>query len=261
MSPIELALLAPSEIGKDVIEPYVFQGRLNDVNVKVIVGFYRELATERELDDERKMSRTTDNAGWTVVCNDRVVLHADKSAITGWGRQTVPKYHTQFISIAGVVEFTSNKSMQLPLNTTKRGINTSNEVYLAVLEYMMEGLKTFTDFTNKWKSREKETSVYFENSSPRAVENILPGDQEGKKWSNVRRFGSGGTAKKSLPKLPLPKEKNPNRRIVFVKPLSEISLLGLKLFDNEKAAPGDVGKRCFESQLKDIKDVVQEAEL
>ena len=138
-----------------------FVGDLRGVSIELAVGFYRALAKEKEIEEQLTQRRTRDDAGWTVICNDRVVLHNDKSMLTGWGTGGVPSYHNQFISIAGVVSFRSCDSMKLPLNTTKRGLDTSSEVYLLVLEQMREGMKKFTTFTNKWKRREEETDAEF----------------------------------------------------------------------------------------------------
>ena len=61
------------------------------------------------------------DAGWTIICNDRAVLYCDRTELTGWGDAGVPRYHTQFIAISGIVEFQSNDAAKLPTTTTKRG--------------------------------------------------------------------------------------------------------------------------------------------
>lgn len=76
-------------------------------------------------------------AGWTIICNDRVVLHADKSKLTGWGEAGVPQYHTQFIGIAGIVIFTSSNAELLPITTTKRGVD-GNSNYIFQLKILCE---------------------------------------------------------------------------------------------------------------------------
>ena len=107
------------------------------------------------------------------MCNDRVVLYNDKTVKTGWGTGGVPGYHNQFISIAGVVSFHSTDSMKLPLNTTKRGLDASSDIYLIVLDYMREGLKKFTLFTNAWKRREEETDEAFAKLRKRQAERSI----------------------------------------------------------------------------------------
>ena len=56
----------------------------------------------------------------------------EKSHLTGWGESGIPKYHTQFIGIKGVVSFKSTNPKLLPTTTTKRGIDLSSEVYSQV---------------------------------------------------------------------------------------------------------------------------------
>lgn len=244
-----LTLLTTLTNEPSLITPYVFKATIKDVEVSLAVGFRRQLASEKELEEETHNPRTSDEAGWTVICNDRAVLYCDKSQVTGWGRATVPRYHTQFISIAGVLEFRSNKLLNLPLNTTKRGLDTSSFVYLSVFDYMTEGLKLFTDFTNKWKGREEETNTYFENmvqKKPREILTLM----DSSNFSSVRKIEGG---QKHTPKLPVPVEKNPIRRIVFTRHAEDIASLAMSLFDDQKAKPSDVGQRCFDLKLQEIK--------
>ena len=245
---VSLSLLTTQDTNSTSIRPYVFQGKISDVDVLLSVGFHRQLATEKELDDEAQEPRKSDYAGWTIICNDRVVLYCDKNPVTGWGRGTVPKYHTQFISISGWVVFRSSKLMNLPLNTTKRGLDTSSNVYLTVLDYMMEGLKIFTDFTNKWKSREIETNSSFKETKKIGPKEILD-SVKGSEYSTVRKIEG---ARKYSPSLPLPESKNPLKRIVYTKHEEDISRLGMALFEDAKAKPSDVGERCFEIALNKI---------
>ena len=91
-----------------------------------------------------------------MICNDRIVLLQDRSMITGWGDGGLPRYHPQFRAIAGLVVLMSNDAEKLPVSTTKRGLDVGSEVYLKVRQACIEGMKLFTDFTNKWKGMEKK---------------------------------------------------------------------------------------------------------
>jgi hypothetical protein len=210
IAPVDLHLLIPKQRpkpGVPAIEPYVFVADLNGVHVDLAVGFYRPLAKEKEIEEELTQRRTRDDAGWTVICNDRVVLHNDKSMVTGWGTGGVPSYHNQFICIAGIVSFRSCDSMKLPLNTTKRGLDTSSEVYLIVLEQMREGLKKFTSFTNRWKRREEETDAEFETLQ-RVKSTEVPGLVPAVDMKSVQKFAREGlgTARRRSPDLPEPRD-------------------------------------------------------
>ena len=79
VSPVHLSILVPRDFSESsVIKPYLYKATINEVEIELAVGFYRELASESELDNEKLIPRKSDNAGWTIICNDRVVLHRDK---------------------------------------------------------------------------------------------------------------------------------------------------------------------------------------
>ncbi|POZ52997.1 ATP-binding protein [Methylovulum psychrotolerans] len=246
-----LTLLTALINSQSPINPYIFKATIEGVEIRLAVGFRRKLASEKELEDEAQRPRTSDEAGWTVICNDRVVLYCDKSQITGWGRAQVPRYHTQFISIAGVLEFRSNNLLNLPLKTTKRGLDTSSTVYLSVFDYMTEGLKIFTDFTNKWKGREEETNVAFENTESKKPREILKDldSNESVIFTNVRKLDN---AQRYTPSLPRPETRNPLKRIVFNRHADEVVSLAIALFDDPQTKPSDVGERCFSLALENI---------
>lgn len=258
IAPVELHLLIPEhrpKKGVPAIEPYVFVGKIKAVHVELAVGFHRPLAKEKEIEEELTQRRTRDDAGWTVVCNDRVVLYNDKSMITGWGTAGVPSYHNQFICIAGIVSFRSCDSMKLPLNTTKRGLDTSSEVYLIVLEQMREGLRKFTTFTNKWKRREEETDAEFaalrKVKSTEVAKRVPEEDLK-----PVRKFAGDkvATAKRRSPNLPEPPAQTRSRRISFTALQDEIELVAGYLFGDSAADKSEIGRRCFDEVLEQAKE-------
>lgn len=247
-----LVILAPREIGLSAvpsIEPYVFVGDFNDVHVDLAIGFYRPLATEQQLEDEALVKSSRRNAGWTVICNDRVVLYADKTAKTGWGTGGVPGFHNQFIPIAGTVSFRSCNSFELPLNTTKRGLDTSSEVYHIVLDYMRDGMKRFTSFTNTWKRREDETKGDF-----RALRQIRPTEVSqhvvSDKFTEIRKHTGQGTGRYYAPELPKPVERTKTRRVCFSAIDDEIEVVAEYLFDDLHADRNAVGRACFDEVLE-----------
>ncbi len=245
VQPVKVSLIADNFDTKEGITPYVYEGNIDGVNVIVTIGLYRGLPNEDEEDAALQGRPSTERAGWTIVCNDRVVLFADKTRVTGWGEATIPQYHTQFISIAGTVVLKSNDARKLPLTTTKRGVDGNSELYLSVKEFMREGLKLFTDFTNKWKKSSKELhniNVQLSAVSAETAYSKIPTD----KWSNVTR-GIGG--KKYKPNLPLPKEDDPPRQIRFSRRVSEITEVANYLFDESTTPAGDVGAKCFDDVL------------
>ena len=236
----------------DGIAPYVYKNTTNGVSIKVAVGFQRNLPSEEEEDNLLSGRSTTEKAGWTIICNDRVVLHADKSKLTGWGEAGVPQYHTQFIGISGVVIFTSSNAELLPITTTKRGVDGNSEIYLSTKDFMREGLKFFTDFTNKWKSNsdERKQIVSTASNMVSTTETDFTKSIPKEKWSTVRRSIGGEVFK---PKLPLPRDTDPVRQIKFSRRHSEIKLVSEFLFDDATQPPTEVGQFCFDAFLKKAK--------
>lgn len=253
ISPAKLAILAPAKFrptSRSYIAPYAFKGTVEGVHVKLSVGFHRRLVTETEIDEEQVIRRGGSVAGWTVICNDRVVLYADTSRVTGWGTANVPAFHPQFRSIAGIVSFRSNDSFLLPLNTTKRGLDTSSPAYLYVLDIMREGTKQFTSYTNKWKAREEETLPQFADLERRSATDIIASIPN-ESWKAVRRGGNGVSAKKFIPNLPAPPAKSALRRIIFSRKQDDIESVAEHIFGDIDVDPSEVGARCFDNYLEE----------
>ncbi|NMM29221.1 MAG: ATP-binding protein [Glaciimonas sp.] len=246
IQPFKVSIIADNFDSNEGITPYIYEGNIGGVDVHITVGLYRELPNEEEEEAALIGRPSSERAGWTIVCNDRVILYADKTRVTGWGEASVPQYHTQFISIAGLVELRSNNASQLPLTTTKRGIDGNSELYLSIKDFMREGLKTFTDFTNKWKKSSKELheiNVQLSAIDPAIARANVPAN----KWSRVAK-GVGG--QRYRPNLPLPKEDDPPRQIRFSRKVSEINEVATYLFDDTSTPVGDVGAKCFDDVLR-----------
>lgn len=254
VKPVKLSVLSQKIVGKSKkpkIEPYVFVGEFDDVEVELAVGFYRPLIKEQEL-EESLLRSTRDHAGWTVICNERVVLYNDKSPKTGWGTRGVPSFHNQFISIAGVVSFKSKNSMKLPLNTTKRGLDTSSDVYHIVLDFMQTGLKKFTSFTNDWKRLEDQTKDDFDtliSSKPINPRKLV--DQT--KLKTIRRYKDKGSGQVYSPSLPKPPKKEHSSRVCFVADKTDIELVAQYYFGDTSTERSVVGRRAFVESLERAK--------
>lgn len=239
----------PSISGKKGIAPYVYEGKINGVKVDLVIGLYRELPTEEETEDEIQGKSNKENAGWTIVCNDRVVVFCDKTRLTGWGEAGVPNYHSQFIAISGIVVFKSNDASQLPVTTTKRGIDGNSDTYLIVKDIMRDGLKHFTSFTNKWKSPSPERQELQQRS--KAVEALkISATIPAEAWTAVRKDYGG---RRFVPELPSPTLENPEKQIRFSRRINEIQAVSEYLFDDKNMPPSTVGEACFDSIFKKAK--------
>lgn len=239
LEPEDVAVYVPSNAGG--IAPYVLEGDIDGVNVRIACGFYRGLVTEAEVDEEQDVRRGQNRSGWTVVCNDRVIVYQDRTSITGWDSGDVPAYHNQFRAFAGFVEFQAEDASKLPLTTTKRGIDVGSNVYLKAREYMKKGTKYFTDFTNRWKGNEELTTEYFERS-----QRVLAADSYAHMRLAMRDVPrTNGSLRQALPELPLPRTERATRRIVFSKPVNIINELSERLLGGIEK-PAVVGEACFD---------------
>lgn len=231
------------------ITPYVYVGKLGDVDVEIFAGLYRELLSEEEAENEEETRGTSDDAGWTVACNDRVVIWKDKTRLTGWGEATVPNYHGQFIAITGIVLLRSDDPTKLPLTTTKRGIDAASNVYSEVKDLMRDATKSLTSFTNKWKRFPSKRDAMYRSSSYVSLPELreLPPKLEltaSRKMSSIKKFE---------PKYPEPAQEKTSVRISFTAPKKDVSFLAKHFFDDETVKPGDVGEAAFKDVLKNVR--------
>lgn len=246
----EFMLLQTAETDGRRIAPYVYAGKIDDVDVEIFAGLYRRLLTEDEADEEEETRGRTDDAGWTVACNDRVVVWKDRTRLTGWGEATVPSYHGQFIAITGIVLLTSTDPKKLPLTTTKRGIDAASNVYSEVKDLMRDATKTLTSFTNRWKKFPQQLDViyreseYLDLAKLRALPASLP-MAASRKISGIQKYE---------PKYPEPAEEKTSARVSFAALKEEISALALHFFDDSKVRPGEVGQAAFVDTLRRVRD-------
>lgn len=90
----------------------------------------------------------TENSGWYLLCNGRVVVNADKTKLTGWG-DILPQFMPKNRGFLGIVFYMSIHPEELPWNTTKRGINTESPVYIRSLKRMVSSARLVIQFQNK----------------------------------------------------------------------------------------------------------------
>jgi hypothetical protein len=230
---------------KGGIRPYDFESDDDGVHVRVTVGFFRPLARMEDIDEAAEYSSDSEEAGISVICNDRLVLVNDRTLKTGWGDGGVPRYHPQFRGIAGFIIFSTDQPEKLPISTTKRDLDVGEDVYLLARQYCMEGLRECVAFTNKWKGMEDEASQHFDQSTRKDVR------------TEVRLAADHGTpvrgnqkAKKMPATLPVPQKRDPMRRISFTRKQTAIKRVSEYLFSESDQEPSIVGQECFDRTLK-----------
>ena len=245
-------LMSPNSVPEDErLSPYIFKGNFNDVEINLAVGFFRPMQSLEELDEEQITRRSKEDAGWTIACNDRVLVFNDKTRLTGWGESGVPSYHSQFIGIAGIVHFKSNDAWKLPMTTTKRGVDTSSELYMFVKDMMKEGMKRFTQYTNKWKPEATNERAISSAAILTSFEELFLIEPD-KKWTALKH----GNGARLIPDLPKPKAAPVHtRQIKFTKHIKDIEMVSGHIFGVLDAPPSDIGEKCFDIVLEQAKQL------
>ena len=246
LRPRTLKLYTTDFSKKDGIRPYDFESEDDGVHVRVTVGFFRPLARIEDIDEAAEHSLENEEAGISVVCNDRLVLINDKTIKTGWGDGGVPTYHPQFRGIAGFIMFSTDQPDKLPISTTKRDLDVGEDIYLHARQYCMEGLRECVTFTNKWKGMEEEAGKHFDLSARKDVRTEVRLAAE-----HGRAVRGNQQAKKLPAALPIPAVRNPMRRISFTRKESTIKKVSEFLFNETDQEPSIVGQECFDRTLKE----------
>lgn len=135
------------------VKPLVRTEKIGNVTVRYNVGL-----TSQDNDEMRAM----DLAGWYIFCNNRLLVAADKTAETGWGKENKnPSFHPQYNQFRGYVFFESNDVDSLPWNTAKNQLNTESAVYRATKPKLCAALREVVDYLNNRKSaRSDDDSRY-----------------------------------------------------------------------------------------------------
>jgi hypothetical protein len=151
----------PALLSSDSIKPINYTIRISvpengkvggEVEARIVAGI--AAAQKRE---DRKNEADPDNfpeppeAGWYVFCNDRLVLRADRTEQTGWGR-VMASYHPQYRRFRGYVYLSAKSSELLPWNTTKTGLDLDSSVYRTVREEMYKALLAVAAILNRQKT-------------------------------------------------------------------------------------------------------------
>ncbi len=142
--------------------------------------------------------------GWFIVCNDRIVLPADKTERTGWGDDQFPAWHYQYNGFMGMVLFHSSDPNLLPWTTTKRDVDESSPLYRRAISKVKIATRPWIEYTNRRKSN---------RDAARAIEDNAKA---------VSFFDVESNPVLKVPNLPT-KPKIQMANINYQKPLSEVN--------------------------------------
>lgn len=142
----------------DEFKPTYWQKVTDDLTVKILAG----ISTKSE-----------EEGGWYVFCNDRLILSKDKSANTVWtgGKgDGVALWHAQYHRFRGFVFFEAKDSSKLPWNTTKTGMDMDSPVYQSVRSQMILMTMQVRDLMDKLKNEREKDNPEEEQKLNNAVE-------------------------------------------------------------------------------------------
>ncbi|WP_262288763.1 ATP-binding protein [Hallella absiana] len=122
-------------IQSDNVKPYIKCGVIQGVKFRIFAG----------LGD----IGTTDKSGWYIYCNGRLVLEHDRTSVTGWGVGNIKQWHVEDVMFRGVVLMDTEETINLPLTTTKRGVDASHPVYMHVLYFMKEAMRQIIPYLSQ----------------------------------------------------------------------------------------------------------------
>lgn len=132
----------------DTYRPYIRSGSIGSVNYKIIAGL-GEIGIPTQ-------------SGWYIFCNDRLIVAADHSHLTGWGVNGIKKWHISNVMFRGIVYLDSEEPKDLPLTTTKKGIDATSHVYQAILPLMRTAMIPILRYLNDVSKMGNEANAYRE---------------------------------------------------------------------------------------------------
>ena len=126
-------------LGKDIellmsddVKPYYEEGDRDGVHYRLIAGLGKV--------GEPKLS------GWYIFCNDRLVVEADQTSLTGWGTGGIRQWHDEHVMFRGILYLNSAETIKLPLTTTKKGIDATATLYQVMLVKMRNAMLQIIPF-------------------------------------------------------------------------------------------------------------------
>lgn len=210
-----------SIINSDQIKPYKESLNLGGVEVTIIAGIAPE--TNPSL------------AGWYIYCNGREIVAADKSSLTTWADGESVKYHNDYAAFRGFAFFNSNIPELLPWNTSKTGIDSSSNIYQSSQQHMKDAFKTVIGELKKiYTKEEDERSAILQDISSKPIIDINYFSTSSIVPNTVINFVDGYV---------LPTQQDPNVRISYTKPKSQVEALKVKMGVNSNK---EVGVTAFE---------------
>jgi hypothetical protein len=145
----------PMLLSSEDLKPISYAETLSDsegaeLEMRLYAGLAPADEGDEEIDtDDPALFSGYDAAGWYVFCNDRALLFANRSRLTGWGEE-VPRFHPQFRRFRGFV-YLSGESAAMPWNTAKTDVDEDSEIWEKTREHIVAALRESVKVMNRIK--------------------------------------------------------------------------------------------------------------
>jgi Histidine kinase-, DNA gyrase B-, and HSP90-like ATPase len=120
-----------------------------EVRMSLFAGVVKPEMPDASDDDDADEFPAAPKAGWYVFCNNRLLLAADRTELTGWG-DGANAYHPQYRNFRGYV-YLDGDSAYLPWNTTKTGVDRDSRIFRIARAQMTNALRSVQTFINQAK--------------------------------------------------------------------------------------------------------------
>jgi hypothetical protein len=148
-------------VNNDKIKPTFWEKIEQEQSVKILAGI---------------STKDSEEGGWYIFCNDRLILAKNKTADTVWTGAKgdgVPLWHAQYFRFRGYVFFEANDSSNLPWNTTKTGMDLDSPYYKEVRSKMISMTKQVMDLLDKLKEEKEKDNPEDNQTLNKEVEKSL----------------------------------------------------------------------------------------
>ena len=88
---------------------------------------------------EHNSKRSCNYYGWNYVINGRNIIHGDKCILNNWHKNIKDNIYN-FEKFVGFVFINGDNVSELPLNTSKDGIDINNSMYVKIQKYMVSAM-------------------------------------------------------------------------------------------------------------------------
>lgn len=181
--------LQVSTLIKPIYKVFPISTQAGTVDVKLYAGTVsppsKVSASRNEDESQAENFQDPGDAGWYLFCNDRLLLVADRTPITGWGSPAAA-YHPQYRHFRGFVYLSADDSSLLPWNTTKTAVDRDSEVFRIVQSEMKTALVAVQAVINRAKTErtrfdevgvKPEILIAFDDAPDIPISDLSPSDR------------------------------------------------------------------------------------